>query len=135
MKQIFYEGDEVKHPDFGEGIVISICEDAVFSVLVKFTDGQVQSFKHDGSFLSVESPSLTFRDCTSFDYGTPPERKWIPTEACWAKVWDYGDGFGSFLKFIVGYKEDSIYPYKDLSGVIWKHAEPCDPPEWEGDTQ
>ena len=135
MKQIFYVGDEVKHPKFGMGVVVYIDEDAVFSVLVRFTDGQAQSFRHDGSFLSVESPSLTFRDGTSFDYGTPPERKWIPTESHWANVW------GSVLeprmdknckRYIINYSDGITFPYEDLNGAVWKHAEPCDPPEWKG---
>ena len=136
MKQIFYEGDKVKHPEFGEGVVESIKFNVAFPVCVKFGNKPRQCFKADGRFASSEFPTLTFLDGTQFDYGTPPKRKWIPAEAHWAKV--YGSPYVPHISskvFIVNYDPSNAFPYKDLSGVIWKHAEPCDPPEWEGDRE
>jgi len=78
-KKIFYEGVEVKHPDFGLGVVESINDRNTHPVCVYFVTVGYRPFTIDGRFNSEASPSLTFRDGTQFDYGAPPERKWIPT--------------------------------------------------------
>ena len=135
MKQIFCKGDEVKHPKFGEGIVMSVVQTNYCPVGVMFRDGRCKTFTLDGRLQKSYDPTLTFRDGTQFDYGTPPERKWIPTESHWAKVW------GSVLeprmdknceRYIINYSDGITFPYEDSNGAVWKHAEPCDPPEWKG---
>jgi len=70
---------------------------------------------------------------TLFNYGTPPERKWIPTEAHWANVWNRPPRL-DLKVLIVNYKFDGKEPYYiDMYGTAWQHAEPCNPPKWKGD--
>jgi len=133
MKQIFFRGDEVKHPDYGDGVVVEVKNDAHYPIYVKFNGlGTPASFRHDGRHFDNEPPTLTWRDGTQFDYGTPPERKWMPTEAHWAWILDYR-GMHVEKRYIVAYNKDDFYPYKDQEGRLWMKAEPCDAPEWEGE--
>ena len=133
MKQIFFKGDKVKHPDYGKGVVSDVDKGRLFAVYVKFNSGKPIAFTDKGS-LSRENtpPFLTWRDGTLFSYGTPPERKWIPTEAHWAWILDYR-GMHVEKRYIVAYNKDDSYPYKDQEGRLWMKAEPCDAPKWEGE--
>jgi len=130
-EQIFFKGDEVKHLGFGLGVVVDYDKDSQYPVSVKFNN-RFELFMDDGRWFDSANHgiSLSFRD-GGFNYGTPPERKWIPTEACWANVWDEKKDRGT-QAWVVGYDSEDPYKYRTTKNT-WKHAEPCDPPRWEGE--
>jgi len=132
MEQIFYTNDKVKHPEYGKGFVLRVEPDDFYPVKVRFNDTSFETFTHDGRTTGDTRPTLTFLNGTQFDYGTPSERKWIPTEVHWAYVWNIPPRL-DLKVLIVNYKFDGKEPYIDMYGMAWSHAEPCNPPEWKGD--
>jgi len=128
-EQIFYVGDEVKVDGYGNGVVVDGVQDEYYSIKVKFTE-DTKKFTNEGREYFHGPVVLTFRD-GGINYGTPPERKWVPTKDQWARVWDGHKG-DSYQRFIIRYDPNESLPYISLSDV-WKHAEPCESPKWEGE--
>jgi len=132
MKQIFFKGEPVKHPDYGDGVVDDIYNESTHPIAVRFTGHKyLVMFTTDGVKRCDAYRSLTFRDGTQFSYGTPPERKWIPTEAHWAMVRD-NLVHPAIRRYVIKYIPTKRFPYFTGEGSSYRHAEPCDAPEWEG---
>jgi len=130
-------GDRVKHPMYGEGIIGSINCEGRFPLKVSFPVGNIY-FTSQGTLFKAEKSSCLYfaNGSITVDQGTPPERKWIPTEVTWGKAWDYSDEYNEerFTKgWIVGYNPNYNFPFLLENGSLYKHAEPCDLPKWIAD--